>query len=65
MFKCLEYSRCQSKDITETIRGISCQYIGVVIFFFLFLGPGLKLDEKSIEHGLELQTFSVGCLFWG
>ena len=34
-------------------------------FFFLFLKPGLKLDEKSIENGLEGQKFSVGGLFWG
>ena len=35
-------------------------------FFFYFLGePGLKLDEKSIENGLEGQKFLVVCLFWG
>ena len=34
-------------------------------FFFFFFGPGLKLDEKSIENGLEGQKFLVVCLFWG
>ena len=34
-------------------------------FFFFFLVPGLKLDEKSIENGLEGQKFLVVCLFWG
>ena len=34
-------------------------------FFFFLLEPGLKLDEKSIENGLEGQKCSVGCLFWG
>ena len=38
------------------------QYIGVATFFF---EPGLKLDEKSIENGLEGQKCSVGGLFWG
>ena len=40
------------------------QYIGVATFF-LFFEPGLKLDEKSIENGLEGQKCSVRCLFWG
>ena len=34
-------------------------------FFFFFLESGLKLDEKSIENGLEGQKCSVGGLFWG
>ena len=34
-------------------------------FFFLFFEPGVKLDEKSIENGLEGQKFLVVCLFWG
>ena len=34
-------------------------------FFLFFFEPGLKLDEKSIENGLECQKCSVGCLFWG
>ena len=34
-------------------------------FFFFFLEPGLKLDKKSIENGLEGQKCSVGGLFWG
>ena len=38
------------------------QYIGVATFFFK---SGLKLDEKSIENGLEGQKFLVVCLFWG
>ena len=38
------------------------QYIGVATFFF---EHGSKLDEKSIENGLEGQKCSVGCLFWG
>ena len=37
-------------------------YIGVATFF---LEPGVKLDEKSIENGLEVQKFLVVCLFWG
>ena len=44
------------------------QYIGVALFFFLFFffsQPELKLDEKSIENGLEGQKFLVVCLFWG
>ena len=42
------------------------QYIGVATFFsFLFCEAGLKLDEKSIENGLEGQKFLVVCLFWG
>ena len=36
--------------------------IGVATFFF-FLESGLKLDEKSIENGLEGQKCSVGGLF--
>ena len=38
-------------------------YIGVATFFLF--EPGLKLDEKSIENGLEGQKFLVVCLFWG
>ena len=34
-------------------------------FFFFFFEPGVKLDEKSIENGLEGQKFLVVCLFWG
>ena len=34
-------------------------------FFFFFFKPGLKLDEKSIENGLEGQKCSVWGLFWG
>ena len=34
-------------------------------FFFFFFESGLKLDEKSIENGLEGQKFLVGGLFWG
>ena len=34
-------------------------------FFFFFFDPGVKLDEKSIENGLEGQKFLVVCLFWG
>ena len=30
-----------------------------------FYESGLKLDEKSIENGLEGQKCSVRCLFWG
>ena len=39
------------------------QYIGVATFFFF--ESGLKLDEKSIENGLEGQKCSVRGLFWG
>ena len=38
---------------------------GNFFFFFFFFESGLKLDEKSIEHGLEGQKFLVVCLFWG
>ena len=46
------------------------QYIGVAtfflfFFFFFFFESGLKLDEKSIENGLEGQKFLVVCLYWG
>ena len=44
------------------------QYIGVAtffFFFFFFFESGVKLDEKSIENGLEGQKFLVVCLFWG
>ena len=34
-------------------------------FFFFFSEPGVKLDEKSIENGLEGQKFLVVCLLWG
>ena len=34
-------------------------------FFFFFFESGLKLDEKSIENGLEGQKFLLVCLFWG
>ena len=40
-------------------------YRGGNFFFFFFLESGLKLDEKSIENGLEGQKFLVVCLFWG
>ena len=40
------------------------QYMGLATFF-LFFKPGVKLDEKSIENGLEGQKFLVVCLFWG
>ena len=35
---------------------------GWQLFFF---ESGLKLDENSIENGLEGQKFLVVCLFWG
>ena len=38
---------------------------GNFFFFFFFFESGLKLDEKSIENGLEGQKFLVGGLFWG
>ena len=38
---------------------------GNFFFFFFFSESGLKLDEKSIENGLEGQKCSVGGLFWG
>ena len=34
-------------------------------FFSFFFGSGVKLDEESIEDGLEIQKFLVVCLFWG
>ena len=39
--------------------------VATFFFFFFFFEPGVKLDEKSIENGLEGQTFLVVCLFWG
>ena len=44
---------------------VATTLIGVATFFFFFFAPGLKLDEKSIENGLEGQKCSVGGLFWG
>ena len=38
---------------------------GNFFFFFFFFESGLKLDEQSIENGLEGQKFLVVCLFWG
>ena len=38
---------------------------GNFFFFFFFFGSGVKLDEESIENGLEVQKFLVVCLFWG
>ena len=38
------------------------QYIGVATVYFQ---TGVKLDEKSIENGLESQKFLVVRLFWG
>ena len=38
---------------------------GNFFFFFFFFGSGVKLDEESIENGLEIQKFLVVCLFWG
>ena len=40
-------------------------YRGGNFFFCFFFGTGVKLDEKSIENGLEGQKFLVVCLFWG
>ena len=42
---------------------VATTLIGVATFFFF--ESGLKLDEKSIENGLEGQKCSVGGLFWG
>ena len=39
--------------------------VATFFFFFFFFESGLKLDEKSIENGLEGQKCSVGGLFWG
>ena len=45
---------------------VATTLIGVAtFFFFFFFESGLKLDEKSIENGLEGQKCSVGGLFWG
>ena len=43
---------------------VATTLIGVATLFFFF-ESGLKLDEKSIENGLEGQKFLVVCLFWG
>ena len=45
--------------------GSTGQYIGVAAFFFFSFGTGLKLDEKSIENGLEGQKLFVVRLYWG
>ena len=37
------------------------QYRAVATFF----GTRVKLDEESIEIGLQVQKFLVVCLFWG
>ena len=51
--------------VATTLMGVvATTLIGVATFFF-FIESGLKLDEKSIENGLEGQKCSVGCLFWG
>ena len=42
---------------------VATTLIGVATFFFF--GSGVKLDEESIENGLEIQKFLVVCLFWG
>ena len=55
------------KEMHTQLR-LATRVIGVAtffFFFFFFLEPGVKLDEKSIENGLEGQKCSVGCLFWG
>ena len=49
----------KKKVATPIYRG------GNFLFFFFFFESGLKLDEKSIENGLEGQKFLVVCLFWG
>ena len=41
------------------------QLVNFFFFFFFFFESWLKLDEKSIENGLEGQKCSVGGLFWG
>ena len=53
------YTTLQLVNIYRGGRG------GNFFFFFFFWEPGLKLDEKSIENGLEGQKCSVGGLFWG
>ena len=40
-------------------------YRGGNFFFFFFFESGLKLNEKSIENGVEGQKFLVVCLFSG
>ena len=59
------------EDIAETLELLQILNPGADTFAcevslqtFLF-EPGLKLDEKSIENGLEGQKFLVVCLFWG
>ena len=47
--------------VATTLIGVATFFF----FFFFFFEPGLKLDEKSIENGLEGQKCSVGGLFWG
>ena len=50
-----------------TLQLVNILYRGgnFFFFFFFFIKSGLKLDEKSIENGLEGQKCSGGCLFWG
>ena len=47
--------------VATTLIGVATFFF----FFFFFLESGLKLDEKSIENGLEGQKFLVVCLSWG
>ena len=49
--------------VATTLIGVATFFF--FFFFFFFLEPGLKLDKKSIENGLEGQKCSVGGLFWG
>ena len=48
-----------------TLQLVNILGVATFFFFFFFLEPGLKLDKKSIENGLEGQKCSVGGLFWG
>ena len=56
----------ENRPISNLIN-MSCKVYrgGNFFFFFFFFEPGVKLDEKSIENGLEGQKFLVVCLFWG
>ena len=45
--------------------GGGCHHPNKLIGVATFFEPGVKLDEKSIENGLECQKFLVVFLLWG
>ena len=59
LFKYQEDSRCQSKDITETLGNNPCQYVGVVIFYVLF-NPGLNWTRNRLSMVSKFKNFRLG-----